>query len=894
MGDKNVRFIPIDQVESAYQAKTDTLLAHGIYNNLLTFIGDAHARAVYARDNKVKLDASRLHSAVLLDGQRGTGKSSVLVNLPSYLQMSAMEKKFATRVHILKPVDPTLLEDHNDLFLNVIVAAVLSDEKVREAQEYSEVTRKKLALQLQKLGRALENMQSQDDTKGLDKLRAFMGNQQLVEEVHNFFSVALELIDKDLLVLTIDDIDTSLSRAFENLEIVRRYLTTPTVLPIISGDGALYNEVSWRDFHGRILTDSNYRRADAYARATDLAIEYQRKVLPLQYRLRMPEVTSYLADANIFLRSLERSSSHLQLRAFNEWLYALLAGPVNGLENSQLVIPISSVRALAQLIQCCKLLIPQLPLGFLGKRDVGDIAHFSQMPDVPRAAIKAFEDCYVRISKLEKREYAQAYSDFLKEYERGRVADGGVSVKLTPEQRSSWYLALRDYFTYEPKGGGAYLVLTAQRHWFDNPDPAREVFDTPLFRPLLHRTSEFSVFERGADISSWRLQLTGKLPKTWLERLPESAILPYPVPEVGGRLLPAIKLDATDHPRADLLLALVLHLNYYSTSSRGRMVSVGRIVELVITSLVRDVEVDDIVQLLLRAPFYSTAAVAATKVHLDMMGGREELGELGSLFDIEQYYGSIRELAGSINEWRRIHGLSAYELSPWLVYNVFNKVMNQAGFFNVKGQEVVSRQQAVNIAGQAFNSVWAAFGSFEKGKLFGLPPIIATVNVGAVDRFESNALYIQNIQPFYPRMNASFGGVVTGGSNFLSASAEAVKVFGESVRSATYYLGDHPLRDWLGADYGFSAPASDLSDAGVSFSPDDAVRHWLSSVLEIDAKAFTVNQLIRGLRRQCSNEDELLEIQTNFYTENSDVPPALRKRFDQAVAVLLASKDYEK
>lgn len=892
MGDQTVRYIPIDQVESAYQAKTDTLLAHDIYNNLLTFIGDAHARAVHARDNKLKLDASRLHSAVLLDGQRGTGKSSVLVNLPSYLQLCAKDQKFATRVHILKPVDPTLLEDHNDLFLNVIVAAVLSDEKVREAQENSEAKRKKLALQLQKLGRALENMQSQDDTKGLDKLRAFMGNQQLVEEVHNFFSVALELIDKDLLVLTIDDIDTSLSRAFENLEIVRRYLTTPTVLPIISGDGALYNEVTWRDFHGRILSDSSYRRGDAYARATDLAIEYQRKVLPLQYRLRMPEVTHYLADPDIFLRDTAQSGNYLQLRAFGEWLYALLAGPVNGLENSQLLIPISSVRALAQLIQCCKLLIPQLPAQFLGEREVGDIVHFCQMPDVPRAAIKTFETTYAGIRKLPKREYASAYQEFLQKLDSGEAVE---PFKLIAEQRNAWFLALRDYFAYEPKGGSAYLVLSAQRHWFDNPNPVRGVFDTPLFQPLLHGAPEFSVFDSASDVSSWRLQLAGKLPKTWLERLPLFAILPYPVPEVGGRLLPAIKLVPTDKPRADFLLALVLHLNYYSTSSRGRMVSIGRIIELVVTSLVRDVEADDIVQLLLRAPFYSSAAVAATKVHVEAIEGREELEELGSLFDVEQYHESIHVLALEINQWRAAHKLSAYELSPWLVYNVFNKTMNQAGFFNAQGKHSLNRRDAIDVARRAFNSLWAAFGSFEKGKLFGLPPLIATVNVGGRNSFESNSLYTQNILPFYPRVSASFGGGADGHQADSSPSVKAVLEFGAKTRSVTYYLGNHPLRDWLNSEI-FAYADQDLSDGTESSmdfeSAESSVKAWLSDNLGIRAKSFTVNQIVAGLRSQCSTRDELLQIQKDFLESNPLIPSILFERFKGAVARLLNSEDY--
>ena len=101
------------------------------------------------------------------------------------------------------------------------------------------------------------------------------------------------LLDVKLLVLPIDDVDTSLNLAFENLEIIRRYLTTPYVLPIVSGDRSLFHEVTWRDFHGRLTKDSTHLAESAYKTAIELSEEYQRKVLPFPRRVSMPEVKSY-------------------------------------------------------------------------------------------------------------------------------------------------------------------------------------------------------------------------------------------------------------------------------------------------------------------------------------------------------------------------------------------------------------------------------------------------------------------------------------------------------------------------------------------------------------------------------------------------------------------------
>ncbi|VEC02138.1 Uncharacterised protein [Klebsiella pneumoniae] len=59
----------------------------------------------------------------------------MLVNLKEYLQQD--HKDLLHDIHILKPVDPTLLEDNESLFLHIIVAALLSDKAIKLAQSQS-------------------------------------------------------------------------------------------------------------------------------------------------------------------------------------------------------------------------------------------------------------------------------------------------------------------------------------------------------------------------------------------------------------------------------------------------------------------------------------------------------------------------------------------------------------------------------------------------------------------------------------------------------------------------------------------------------------------------------------------------------------------------------------
>ncbi|EGR0659205.1 P-loop NTPase fold protein [Vibrio cholerae] len=342
---QNNRYIPLNAGESAVLPDANTLLPRKVYDRLAAMIIEAVKKAEAAKGKL--LYELREHNAISIDGARGTGKTAVLVNLKSYLK--------DRDVHILDPVDPTLLENGESLFLHIIVAAVLHDKAVKDAQRNKPENARSLNQTLDKLAQSLESVENQKDRHGMDKVRAMYSNKHLAYCVHDFFREVLGLLEKKLLILPIDDVDTSLDRAFENLEIVRRYLTTPYVLPIVCGDRSLYDEVTWRDFHYRLTKDSKHLSEAAYERAVELAAEYQRKILPFPRSLDMPEVREYWQQSNIYLR--DGQTEVMPLRNFIAWLEIFLTGPVN----SKLTLPIPSMRALTQLVSHCSDLIPKLP-----------------------------------------------------------------------------------------------------------------------------------------------------------------------------------------------------------------------------------------------------------------------------------------------------------------------------------------------------------------------------------------------------------------------------------------------------------------------------------------------------------------------------------------------------
>ncbi|OBR43608.1 antiviral RADAR system adenosine triphosphatase RdrA [Aeromonas dhakensis] len=806
---QNKLYIPLNAGESAVLPDANTLLPRAVYKKLATMIKEAVNKAEAAKGQS--LNELREHNAISIDGSRGTGKTAILVNLKRYLNQDE-HKSILSKVHILDPVDPTLLENSESLFLHIIVAAVLHDKEVKEAQRKEPSKARSLNQTLEKLAQSLESVETQQQRHGMDKVRAMYSNKQLADCVQDFFRDVLDLLEKKLLILPIDDVDTSLNRAFENLEIVRRYLATPHVLPIVCGDLPLYDEVTWRDFHGRLTKDSSYCRKEAYKKSVELAAEYQRKILPFPRRLTMPEVNSYWQQSNIYLRD-DKQADVMPLRNFIAWLEIFLAGPVNGLEGSQLSLPIPSIRALTQLVKHCSDLLPKLPPSIRSANSELDVRKNWQMPP---------------------QEDATALFN-----------------------RNDMVQRLAGYFCYEPKAGAVYLLLLAKQHWTiaatsDSSNQRGSIFDTPLFQPLTQ--ANYERFEKTNDLSSWAISLAKRLPEEWLAGIKsQKTILPYPVAEVGVnsgkkwdyakeiQKLTLANLDEEKKNKSIFLIDLLAQHNFYTNAKQTMLLNIGRVFELLIASLVGPLSVEDIHAILGRAPFFSTAAMAPTKTitfnekESKSTSGADEGSEepQSEEYDLKLI---VEKLHQEIETWRHTCHVNQVELAPWLVYKVFNKVYSQVASDEFVPNGMKDIGTALNMVAHVFYATWFAFGSFEKGELFTLPNVVATTNVNPenLKNYEQHDQFKTNVLPFTPTLNQ----IAKKDGEYQKKAA-----FGQNARVVSYVLTEHPLKKWIDEvikfdwpkDEPISKPKSQKKDARVTSDKWLAERLNITTAQAIDA-----------------------------------------------------------
>jgi len=197
----------------------------------------------------------RVHNTITINGERGAGKTSFMLSI---------KKKYENdnNVEVLDILDPTLISTKQHVFILLIS---MIEKKVNEKfndkcreNRYGEEY-KKWKESLEKLAKGLNQLDGVgknpyvddlwDDSalvlaKGLSMAKAGL---DLERKFHKFVYESLKILsdDKDnqkkAFLLFIDDIDTDFSKGWDVLEVLRKYITTPQIIPIMAGNFELYD-----------------------------------------------------------------------------------------------------------------------------------------------------------------------------------------------------------------------------------------------------------------------------------------------------------------------------------------------------------------------------------------------------------------------------------------------------------------------------------------------------------------------------------------------------------------------------------------------------------------------------------------------------------------------------
>lgn len=251
---------------------------------------------------------SRLHETIFITGERGSGKTTFMLSV-----LIAAETGFSNgsgncakefSFEPLRIIDPTHLTDKQHIFVNIIalikeaVDRHFKDNKVVEQREALEREWKEM---LSELSRGLCNQ----DGIGSNKLQGSEWDdpQYILKEgledaqsglllewrFHRFVNASLKIIDQDAFVLCFDDIDTSFDKGWPVLELLRKHLTTPQIIVLLSGEFALYSKLvrreQWKLFSGNASFISHCKQEQLEKEVQRLEEQYLTKILPPRKRI---------------------------------------------------------------------------------------------------------------------------------------------------------------------------------------------------------------------------------------------------------------------------------------------------------------------------------------------------------------------------------------------------------------------------------------------------------------------------------------------------------------------------------------------------------------------------------------------------------------------------------
>jgi|GEM_PF-2582779 len=213
-----------------------------------------HKNGEEARRYKNGFDDKNIHfshNAICIHGGRGTGKTVFLKNIKSVWQQHKKDNQDLPKLHFLSSIDPTMLHEH-DSFASVIIAQLYNAVESELSSRIDEGQKDRFYQALRDLANAHGKSSEYEDATGIDRILNYRSGVKVQEYFHRFVLECTHILNCDGVVLRIDDVDMSLDRAFEVLDDVRKFLSCPFIIPVVSGDLALYSRIMENHFTERL------------------------------------------------------------------------------------------------------------------------------------------------------------------------------------------------------------------------------------------------------------------------------------------------------------------------------------------------------------------------------------------------------------------------------------------------------------------------------------------------------------------------------------------------------------------------------------------------------------------------------------------------------------------
>ncbi|WP_095180527.1 hypothetical protein [Pseudomonas sp. Irchel 3F6] len=268
--------------------------------------------------SETSLSYPRPHNAILVQGGRGSGKTTFLLNALQRLQ-DGTDKDIAGKasdLHVLPMIDPTLIEtkEHIVIVILSMIEAAIKDvaDKNGQMQTARQSLSEGLGL-LDGIGSSSAYGSEWEDadwvmSRGLHKAK----KGRLFElKFGVYLETALNMLKKKAFVLAFDDVDTNFTHGHTILETIRKYLTSPRLVLLLSGDPDLYGRLLRRNIYSTfgkevLRHDSEIIGGDKQHlghAVLELEEQYLLKIVPPQNRIAMLPLGGIMLGSEVLVDS---------------------------------------------------------------------------------------------------------------------------------------------------------------------------------------------------------------------------------------------------------------------------------------------------------------------------------------------------------------------------------------------------------------------------------------------------------------------------------------------------------------------------------------------------------------------------------------------------------------
>ena len=291
--------IDLEDSDSNRQVELKELVQRVCYETLKRGI-TVDLRNAVDQDHKVREHPASSGLVYFIDGTRGAGKSTFLHFVYRTLPIDLTTVQ-GPKVRQLAYIDPSRVENSEIILLSVLKSlkrrveeqtrksCTLDDE--RHTSNFRDIFRK-LAGGLSLFASSHNPLQDLDAELFLDwGLERAGHSSDLRKYLHQLINTACQMLKVDALVLAFDDADTNSENARNVLECIRKYLDTPQLLILVTGDMELYSLLIRDHFYGslgKISYKQEKERDEQRTKMVDhLEEQYLLKLFPIRRRVQL-------------------------------------------------------------------------------------------------------------------------------------------------------------------------------------------------------------------------------------------------------------------------------------------------------------------------------------------------------------------------------------------------------------------------------------------------------------------------------------------------------------------------------------------------------------------------------------------------------------------------------